>query len=462
MRALAIGSVGQAFDLVFRRIEHDDPRRRRLMGLIQGGVTSFGNRLIGMAISFVSVPLTISYLGTERYGIWVTLGSLIAWMQLTDFGLGNGLTNALTTSISRDRLDSVRTHVTNGVVLLCGMAASAGCVIGLAWRFISWSALFGVSDPSLQRDVRLAIAATIVIFLLRFPLSTAGRVLVAQQEGRIANYWGASANVLSLATLFLVTRSQGGLVWLVVAVSAVPLVVDGALNVWLYTVHRPSFRPSLAALNPTAIRPLYSVGGQFFALQIMALVTLSTDNFVISHYLGSASVPEYSLSYNLFNYTGLPQAILFQYLWSAYNEAIARDDAEWVGRTLDRNLIAGLAFTAVAAFVLLVIGQPFIAWWSRGAIMPSETLLLWMAAWSVINSFTNPIACLLAAASRMRYQIVYSAFSTVSNLVLSVSLVRVYGSTGVIAATVLSYGVFVCVPTFVDSRLLLRRLRAPS
>ena len=285
---------------------------------------------------------------------------------------------------------------------------------------------------------------------------------MAQQEGRIANYWGAVSNVLSLVTLFLVTRSQGGLVWLVVAVSAVPLISDITLNVWLYTVHRPSFRPSLDAVSLSAMRPLYRVGGQFFALQIMALVTLSTDNFVISHFLGSGSVPDYSLSYNLFNYTALPQAILFQYLWTAYNEAIARGDVEWVGRTLDLNLVVGLAFTASAASVLLVIGRPFISWWSHGAVSPPEPLLIWMAAWSLINSFTNPIACLLAAASRMRYQIIYSAFSTISNLTLSIVLVKQFGSIGVIAATVVSYAVFICIPTFIDSRLLLRNLRSRS
>ena len=88
MRALAVSTVNQAFRLVFHRIDHRDPRRRRLIGVIQGGVTSLGNKLIGMVISFLSVPLTIGYLGIERYGVWVTLGSLIAWMALTDFGLG--------------------------------------------------------------------------------------------------------------------------------------------------------------------------------------------------------------------------------------------------------------------------------------------------------------------------------------------------------------------------------------
>lgn len=73
--------------LLFHEIKSEDLRRRRLLGIVQGAVTGFGSKLVGVLVAFLSVPLTIGYLGPERYGAWVTLGSLLAWLQLTDFGL---------------------------------------------------------------------------------------------------------------------------------------------------------------------------------------------------------------------------------------------------------------------------------------------------------------------------------------------------------------------------------------
>ena len=90
--------------------------------------------------------------------------------------------------------------------------------------------------------------------------------------------------------------------------------------------------------------------------------------------------------------------------------------------------------------------------------MPSALLVWLMVAWVLIVSFANAIACLLAAASHLRYQLVYSAFSTVSNLALSIFLVTRVGPEGVIAATIISYLVFVCGPTSVDAAMLLKRL----
>ena len=44
---------------------------------------SFISKALTIVISFVSVPLTVHYLGPERYGVWLTIGSLLTWMSMT-------------------------------------------------------------------------------------------------------------------------------------------------------------------------------------------------------------------------------------------------------------------------------------------------------------------------------------------------------------------------------------------
>jgi O-antigen/teichoic acid export membrane protein len=287
----------------------------------------------------------------------------------------------------------------------------------------------------------------------------AAKVYLAYQEGRIGNYWAATGNILSLVALLIVTHTHGGLIWLVIALSGTSLMVNIANNLWVFVLHRPILSPRLRHVDFGAMRSLGKVGGKFFLIQIMALVVFQTDNLVVGHYLGSARVPEYSLTYTLFNYTSLPQAALFSYLWAAYTEAIARKDIAWVSRTFRLNLALGIAFTAVAVVAIAFIAMPFIGWWAGPTVVPSSALIAWMAAWSLINAFTNPIACLLASAAQLRAQIIYSAFSTVSNIVLSIYLVQRWGVEGVIAATVISYAFFVCGPVYIDAQRLLGRLR---
>ena len=48
---------------------------------------------ISIAINLVLVPLTIDYVNPSRYGIWLTLSSIIGWFSFFDIGLTQGLRN---------------------------------------------------------------------------------------------------------------------------------------------------------------------------------------------------------------------------------------------------------------------------------------------------------------------------------------------------------------------------------
>ena len=452
-------SISSAFKFATGKIDTTDHRRRRLVSIVQGAATGLASRLVGVAVSLLSLPLTIGYLGSERYGVWALIGSLLAWVRLADFGIGNGLTNMIATAIGQDRAHLVRAHISTALAMLSTISLALGVVIAAAWPWIDWNELLGVSSKLAQAEVGPAVAAAVVIFLLSFPLSVIGPTYNALQEGKLANYWGAAGNVASLLALVVVTHTEGGLVWLVITVSGTGLAMNACSGLWLFMRRRPAIAPRLRSVQRACVGGLLHVGGQFFLIQIMALVVFETDNLVIAHYLGAGQIPPYSITYSLFGFTSLIQTLLFRYVWVAYTEAIARRDISWVQRTFALNVAFSLASTLVAVIPLIFIARPFISLWAGAGVVPPFDLVLWMAAWSMINALCSPVACLLAAACHMKAQVIYSAASALANIVLSIYLVQVWGISGVIAGTVIAYLIFVCVPASVDTLLLLRKLR---
>jgi O-antigen/teichoic acid export membrane protein len=451
--------ISSALKLAFDSAKGTDLHRKRLSSIVQGLVTGLASRVLGILVTLLSVPLTIGYLGPERYGIWVLLSSLLAWVRLADLGIGNGLTNAIANALASERPDLVRAHVSTAFALLSGIAVVLGIVAVLVWPWVDWSALFGINDHDARAEVGPAVAASVGIFLLAFPLSVIGTTYNAIQEGKLANYWSMAGNVASLLSIIVVTHTGGGLIWLVIAVSASSLLMNLASGVWLFAYRRPTIAPQLRSIQKASVRGLYQVGVPFFLIQIVALFVFQTDNFIVAHFLGAEDVPSYSLTYTLFGYTTIIQTILFSYVWVAYTDAIARRDFGWIRRTLMLNLAFSLASTLTTVVPMIFIARPFIELWTRGVVIPKLDLVLWMAAWSMINALCSPIACLLAAAAHMRAQIVYSAISAVINIVLSIYLVKIWGISGVIAGTVLSYMLFICIPASIDTLLLLRKLR---
>jgi O-antigen/teichoic acid export membrane protein len=451
-------NISASIRIALGKAELTDHPRRRLVSIFQGIVTGLAGRVVGIFVSLLSVPLTIGYLGSERYGVWVLLSALLAWIRLADIGIGNGLMNAITGALGSERRDLVRAHVSTAFVLLSGIALILGLAFALIWPWIDWSALLGVKSEDARSEVAVAIAASVGIFLLTFPLTIVPATFNAVQEGKLANYWGVAGNVAGLLALIVVTHTRGGLVWLVIAVSGTGLLMNIFSGAWLFMHRKPDFAPQFRAVRRDLMGGLMKVGVPFFLIQIMALVVFQSDNLIIGHFLSAADVPSYSLTYNLFGYTSVVQSIGFSYLWVAYRDAIARHDIDWVRRTFKLNVVMSMGFTLAAVVPLIFIARPFIKVWTGGAVVPPADLVLWMAGWSMINALCSPIASLLAAAAHLRAQVVYSAVSAAINIALSIYLVGIWGVTGVIAGTVISYLLFICVPASVDVVLLLRKL----
>ena len=56
-----------------------DPGRERYRRAGMTASTSYIAKGLTLLMGFVSVPLTVDYLGAERYGVWLTISSLLLW-----------------------------------------------------------------------------------------------------------------------------------------------------------------------------------------------------------------------------------------------------------------------------------------------------------------------------------------------------------------------------------------------
>src|ERR1035437_6060231 len=65
-------------------------------------VSSVLARAVAVGTSLITVRLTIRYLGVERYGLWMTITSVVSLLWFADLGMGNGLLNAIAEAHGRD------------------------------------------------------------------------------------------------------------------------------------------------------------------------------------------------------------------------------------------------------------------------------------------------------------------------------------------------------------------------
>jgi O-antigen/teichoic acid export membrane protein len=209
---------------------------------------------------------------------------------------------------------------------------------------------------------------------------------------------------------------------------------------------KPWLLPRLAVLDRSAIKELLTSGSAFLLIQIAAVVVFSSDNLIVSHYLGPAEVTPYNVTWRLAGLAAMLQTLMFPAIWPAYAEAYAVEDYSWIRRTFLAMIRGVAALNLGCAAVLVLFGRPMIRLWAGPAAVPGMMLLSAMALWAVINGLMSVESCLLAALNRIRVQAILSVCAAILNVYLSIMFVRRIGAVGVIAGTILSYLLVLVVP----------------
>ncbi len=68
-------------------------------------------RGISLIIGFLIVPLTLHYLSPIKYGIWLTISSMVGWFTFFDIGLGNGFRNKFAEAKAKNDFELARIYV---------------------------------------------------------------------------------------------------------------------------------------------------------------------------------------------------------------------------------------------------------------------------------------------------------------------------------------------------------------
>src|SRR5438309_615948 len=87
-------------------------------------IFSFFLKGLSLLTGFWLISLTIKYINTSQYGIWLTLSSIMSWMSFFDIGLSNGLKNKLTETNAIEKYDRSKTFVSTTYALIFIIAAA--------------------------------------------------------------------------------------------------------------------------------------------------------------------------------------------------------------------------------------------------------------------------------------------------------------------------------------------------
>lgn len=415
-------------------------------------------RVVGMATSFISVPLVITYLSKEQYGMWLTMSSLVSALGPLDLGIGLGLLTVVSDAYGKDDREGARRAISTAGAMLTLISTLAVVVFGVLYFVIPWAHVFNVTTPTAVSEAGPAAAVLFGAFALGLPLGIVAQVQLAHQSGYISSAWAIAGNLGSFVVLLAMIYFQASLPVLLVGLTCVSLVTAAMNGYFLFRRQSPWLMPRLHDVDLRAARPLLKTGSFFVVLQLAGLAAYQLDNFVIAQILGAAAVPEYAVPSKLFVLAPTLLSFVLMPLWPAYRESMARGDVAWVKRTLRRSILLAGAVNIPSTLFLIVAGPWIIQVWAHGQIHPTTLLLVGLGTWTIMNTLNGPFAMLLNGANIVGFQAICSTLMAVANVAISVYLVGRIGVSGAVFGSVISQGLLVMIPEIWYVRRLLRRL----
>lgn len=432
--------------------------RERYRRVALTAITSVAARGVALLSLVISVPLTLSYLGTERYALWMAVSSLLAALASLDLGIGNGLVTAVAESHGRGDPEGARGYVSSAVFLLLGLAALALLGFAAAYPFLPWKTLFRVSDALAVREAGPATAAFFAAVVLSVPLGVAARVRAGYQQGFVSDLWTLLGSLLGLLGLLLAVGSRAGLPWLILGFSGGPVLAALANGGSLFGIERRWLRPRFRDVARLKVRRLLRTGLAFFLLQVASAVAFSSDSLIAAQVLGPQAVTEFAVTARLFSIVAVALGIALTPLWPAYGEAAARGDVAWVRKALLRSLVATGLGSLALSILAVVFGSSLLRLWVGSAVHPSFALLLGLGVSTVLMTAGSATAMFLNGVQAFRFQLLTGATLAVVKVVLAVLLARRLGLAGLAWSTVLAYGTVVAIPMAIFIPRLLARL----
>lgn len=391
-----------------------------------------------IVIGLILLPLTINYLTAEKYGVWITLSSIIGWFSFFDIGLGNGLRNHFAQSLAEGKTELAKKYVSTTYAILSGIIVIVLLLFYFINYFLDWNKILNTSDGQFSVG-ELSNLALIVFtfFCLRFVFALISTILKADQQPAKASLLDLIGQFLSLVVIFILTRTtEGSIIYLGITISAVPVLTLIAANFFFYSKKYKPYRPDFKYIDFSQGRSLFNLGLKFFLIQIAAVLLYQTNNIVILQVSGATEVTYYNVVYRYFSVLIMGFSIIITPFWSAFTDAWHKSDLTWIHNIM-KNLYKVFIVILVVSIIMLVFSNYiYHLWIGKDMNIPFVISFLVLIA-TLINIWNGIFSQFLNGVGKVRVQLIIGLAAAVINVPLSIFLGLKMGIQGVLIANII-------------------------
>lgn len=430
--------------------------------IVKNVIGAFAIKGIALAISFFSTPLFIAYFNDNKVlGVWYTLLSVLVWFLNFDLGIGNGIRNQLTKAFVRNDSCEIRKVLSSGLV-------STGCVtfvltvVGVVLlRTIDLNNLFGIPSGVIDRNILFQSALFVFLALmLRFLLTFVSSIFFALQRPAVNNFLSLCVSVLLLLYVlcFQYDSAEDALLNLSLAyllISNFPVLIAGFI-VFMTTLK--SCYPDIKYVEKNTMRQVMKIGGVFFTCQVLYMLIVNTNEFLITRLFGSQYTTEYTFYNRITSLVSMFVMLALTPVWSVVTKAQEEKNYGWLWNLLKVVKRGGLVLVALQFIMLPFLQLLMDIWLGKGIVEVEFITALSFVCFGSAFTYSNMLSTIVCGMARMKLQLVCYLVGVTLKFVVVISLADTIGDWGIVVWSNVLVLLPYCILQQIDLNRYLKRM----
>jgi O-antigen/teichoic acid export membrane protein len=412
-------------------------------------------QIVRAGFGLYTIPLCLSYLGKERYGLWMTILSIFAFAGFFDFGYTLYLRNKLNEAHVRGKKLWFRKIFFHGCIqgIICALfiALFTACLF-----MVDLGDFFAIKNTFLRQELSLSIIYLGILTIVTISTGVFDNYICITTD--MINYRKLETviNILSIVALILAIKNKASMPTLAAIVYS-PLAVLKVLSLgWII------YKEGLCILSnklPTINEIKYSYKKSFkFALSIGSYALLfAMPNIMIGKIFTLRQVGDFSPVYKIVQIPITLLQVSLPVIWIKYSKFISLKNIKAIKKIYLQSMLGG--FLCLGAFSLgfLLLGDKFISWWTSGDIKIDFSLQIFLSLWLITSGLSLILSTFLACS----YDSIFIFYCQMVNVILLFVLGKVfshnYGISGFALGMFFSYLIAQFLPFVLRQGYILRK-----
>lgn len=373
------------------------------------------------------VPITLKCLGEYSNGVWLTISSIMLWIDNMDIGLGNGLRNKLAVHLAHDEIDKAKSLISSTFAMLTIIMIPTMILLLLLIWFCDIYHILNV-DPRHIENLNSVLAICVVMACTTFIFKLIGNFYMGLQLPAINNLLIACGQTLILLGTFIVYRNGShSLMHITLVNTFAPLAVYLIAYPYTFWYRYPHLRPAVNLINLQEACGVIKMGVQFFVIQISGALLFMTSNVMISKLFSPAMVTPYQIVYRYFSIILVAFTVICMPFWNATTDAYERRDIPWILHASQKLQILMMAL--MLCLIAMVMISPWVYdVWIGEEICIDYWMSIMMAIYIFILIYSMCYSYFINGIGKLRLQMIVSVSAAQIFIPLAYIVVQASGS----------------------------------